>query len=319
MSKRYHKSKPDLRGMTALVTGASRGVGAHIAEELAKEQMHLVLCARTERTLGKVAERLRQYGNQVAILPADLSRREELERLSHRATAVFGSIDVLVSNAAMACFLPYHRIRPEDLEKEAMVNYMAPMLLTRFLLPGMLARGKGHIVALSSLNAEVPLACLASYAATKAGVASFVRSLRPELAGTGVSASVVLPGVVWNEGMVKDFERNSEFRMTKLAGGCTPAQIARGVVRAIKHDMPEVIVNHPPVRPILILLRLMPKTMESLLRMIGVQEPSKAAAQMNVDAGGKITGVGIAPESLDLHSSPARKEHVAQQEQEHRT
>jgi len=296
MSKHNRKRMRDLRGMTALITGASRGVGAHIAEALAKEQMHLVLCSRTERTLAQVAKRLDKYGVHVAVLPADLTKREELEPLVHRASSVTGSIDVLVNNAAMACFLPFHRIRPEDLEKETFLNFMAPLLLTRFLIPGMLARGRGHIVTVSSLNAEVPLAFLASYAATKAGLASFVRSLRPELANTGVSASVILPGVVWNEGMVTDFERKSNFRMTKLAGGCTPEQIARGVVRAIKRDMPEVIVNHPPVRPILTLLRVMPKTMESLFRVLGVQDPSRGAAELNVDAEGGITGVGIAPD-----------------------
>lgn len=302
------KAMKDLSGKTALITGASRGVGAHIAESLAKEKMHLILCSRTRSKLEQVAGHLRQYGTRITVLPADLSRRQELEPLVQRANEVGAPVDVLVNNAAMACFLPFHRIRPEDLEKEAFVNLIAPVLLTRFVLPGMLARGRGHVVTISSLNAEVPLAYLASYAATKAGLASFVRSLRPELAGTGVSASVVLPGVVWNEGMVKDFESRSKFRMTKLAGGCTPAQIARAVVRAIKRDLPEVIVNRPPVRPILLLLRMMPATMEALLWRIGVQQHTASAAIMNADADGKITGVGISPDIAEPISRYTRSE-----------
>ncbi len=302
------KAMKDLSGKTALITGASRGVGAHIAESLAKQEMHLILCSRTQSKLEEVAGHLRQYGTRVTVLPADLSRRHELESLAQRANEAGGPVDVLVNNAAMACFLPFHRIRPEDLEREAFVNLIAPVLLTRFVLPGMLARGQGHVVTISSLNAEVPLAYLASYAATKAGLASFVRSLRAELVGTGVSASVVLPGVVWNEGMVKDFESRSEFRMTRLAGGCTPEQIARAVVRAIKRDLPEVIVNRPPVRPLLLLLRMMPATMEALLRRTGVQQQTASAASMNVDAGGKITGVGISPDVAEQISRCTRSE-----------
>jgi short-subunit dehydrogenase len=279
-----------------MITGASRGIGSHIAQALADEGMQLILIARPSSELEQVAEGLQQRGAWVRVLPADLSQAEALEPLARRAIELTGGIDVLVNNAATACFLPFHRYQPEDLERELFVNLTAPLLLTRFVLPQMIARRDGHIVNVSSLAGEFPIAYLASYSAAKAGMASCARALRQELAGTGVSASAVLPGVVRDEGMIHDFERKSGFATAGSAGGCTAQEVAQGVVHAIRRDLPDIVIDRWGTRMLLALLRLMPRMMERYLGYLGIQESSKHAVAMTLESGGSLTGVAISPD-----------------------
>lgn len=286
----------DLKGLTALVTGASRGTGSLIAQTLAREGMHLVITARRAHDLERAAVGLRAHGGSVAAVPCDLSRPEEVELLARRAAEATGAVDVLVNNAGMACMLPFHRTAPADLRREIEVNLAAPVLLTRLLLPGMLRRARGHIVNIASLGGEVPLPYEETYGATKAGLILFSKSLRAEYRGTGVSASVLMPGVIWGTGMVRDFEANSDFKMPRSAGGCTPEQIARAVVRVILRDIPEMILNRPPVRPLLALLRLFPRLTDPLLRKAGIYRTGEEAARANLAHGGRLTGVSVCPE-----------------------
>jgi short-subunit dehydrogenase len=280
-----------------MITGASRGIGSRIAQALADEGMKLILVARPSAELEQVAKGLEQRGAWVRVLPADLSRGEALEPLVRRAIELAGSIDVLVNNAATACFLPFHRYQPRDLERELFVNLTAPLMLTRFVLPQMIAQRSGHIVNISSLAGEFPVAYLASYSGAKAGMASFARALRQELSGTGVSASAVLPGVVRDEGMIHDFERKSGFSAAGAAGGCTAQQVAQAVVHAIRRDLPDIVVDRWGTRLLLALLRLTPRMMERYLGRLGIQESSKHAVAMNLESGGTLTGVAIAPDN----------------------
>jgi len=285
------RSMRDLKGLTALVTGASRGVGRLIADTLAREGMHVVITARSRAALDSVAGSLRTHGTSVFTVAADLSRPEGVESLAREAAAFTGVVDVLVNNAGMACMLPYHRTSPEDLRREVELNLTAPLLLSRLLLPGMLDRQSGHIVGIASLSGEIPLPYEEAYCATKAGLILLCKSIRAEYRGTGVSASVVMPGVIWGTGMVRDFEARSDFRMPRWAGGCTPDQVVRAVVRAIHHDVPEIIVNRPPLRPLLALLRMFPGLSDPLLRAAGVYRPLADAARVNLAHGGRLTDV----------------------------
>ncbi len=287
----------DLKGLTALVTGASRGVGYLIADTLAREGMHLVITARRRADLERVAGPLRTHGPSVSSVAADLSCPEEVEFLARQAVEATGAVDVLVNNAGMACMLPYHRTSLEDLRREIEVNLTAPLVLSRLLLPSMLDRKRGHIVNIASLSGEIPLPYEEAYGATKAGLILFCKSLRAEYRGTGVSASVLMPGVIWGTGMVRDFEANSDFRMPRSAGGCTSEQVARAVVRAIRHDIPEIILNRPPLRPLLALLRIFPRLSDPLLRKAGVYRPLADAARVNLAHGGRLTDVTAWPET----------------------
>ena len=297
----------ELRGLTALVTGASRGAGCYIAEALAHEGMNLVLTARNPIGLEQLAGRLRAYGSAVTIVAADLSRREDLESLVRQATTA-NAIDVLVNNAGMICMLPYHRLTIEDIRREIDLNLVAPMLLTRLLLPAMLARKRGHIVNIASLAGEIGLPCEEGYCATKAGLILFSRCLRAEYRREGVSCSAVLPGLIWGTGMVHNIEVKSNLKMSRVTGGCTPERVARAVIRAIRTDAPEIIVNRTPLRPLLALFRLFPRLADPLLRSLGVCGSGEAAAAMNLESGGAFTGVGVSVESGLTHPTGKPRE-----------
>jgi len=263
--------------------------------------MKLILVARPSTRLQQVAKDLEHLGAWVRVLPADLSRPDTIQPLAQDAVALTGRLDVLVNNAATACFLPLHRCRAQDLQRELFVNLTAPVLMTRCLLPHMIAQGSGHVVNVSSLAAEVPIAYLASYSAAKAGMASFVRSLRQELAGTGVSASAVLPGVVRDQGMIRDFETRSGVAPSSALGGCTAQRVAQGVVRAIRRDLPDVVVDRPGTRLLLALLRLMPKTMERAIATLRIQDSFQRGAALNLESGGSLIGPPI-----DSNAGPPR-------------
>lgn len=274
----------DLRGTTAFVTGASRGIGVKIAEALAHKGVNLILVARTESTLKRVAAELRACGVRIHVFPLDISARDNLETVVGEALSFTGTIDILVNNAATSGFRPYYSYSFEELERELFTNFVAPLLLVRGFLPYMVAQGRGHIVNISSLTSEVPLAYFAPYAAAKAGLAAFARSLRQELAGTGVSASVVIPGVVRDEGMIADFQTLTGFRSPRIAGGTTARRVAESVVHVIRRDLPEIVISKPPMRFLLAVLSLMPKTAERFYRAIGLQSALENAVSLDVSA-----------------------------------
>ena len=182
-----------LDGRTALVTGASKGIGAAIAQALDRAGARVALAARDEERLHSVAADL---GHDAVVLQADLSGAGAPAELAGRALAALGHVDVLVNNAAVAA-----RLATEDLDAELVdhlyaVNVRAPLLLIAALLPSMVERGRGSVVNLSSVSGVVGTPTRAAYAATKGAVDAMTRSLAAELGPAGVRVNSVAPGVV---------------------------------------------------------------------------------------------------------------------------
>jgi len=252
----------DLAGRTALVTGASHGLGSYIARALAAERMNLVLAARSAAELDALAAELRKTGVQALPVPIDLADRSELPRLVTAAYNRFGAVDVLVNNAGV--FLPkaLHHQDASELEHHVRVNLLAPLILTALVLPGMLERKRGHIVNLGSLAGRSPLGYVEPYAATKAGLIAFSGSLRASYHGTGVSASAITPGFVTEAGMYRELQDTTHLSAPGWLGTSKPDDVARAVVRAIRRDLPEVIVNPGPMRLMLAFRELFPRLAE---------------------------------------------------------
>jgi short-subunit dehydrogenase len=282
-----------LSGMTALLTGASRGLGPYIAGALAKEKVRLLLSARSQPALEAAAEPLRAAGAKVHTVPGDLSTSTGVEALAREAEGL-GPIDIFVSCAGIAWMLPYHRLCTADILAEIQVNLAAPMLLTRLLLPGMLARGRGHIVSISSAAGEIGLPAEEIYCATKSGLTRFTLAVRAAYRDQGVTASAIMPGVIRGTGMVADFEAKSGYKTPNTIGGCAPEQVARAVVRALRRDLPEVLVNWPPLGVGLALMRLFPRIGEWCVRALGIYGAGTEAARTNLEAGGRFTGSHVA-------------------------
>lgn len=268
----------DLAGKAAIVTGASRGLGVYIARALAAAGMDLVIAARTAAALDDLKAQLEGGGRKIIAVPTDLGQRAAREALVAAATAALGPVDVLVNNAGIEFTVAYHKLRPEEIDDAITVNLAAAMHLARLVLPDMLARGRGHIVNLSSLAGKAGPAYSEPYAATKAALIGFTQSLRASYAGTGVSASVICPGFV-EEGMYARAKAEVGLAAPKALGVSTPQAVADAVVRAIRDDLPEVIVNPRPVRPLLALAALAPGLAEKLARLIGVNEIFRKGAE----------------------------------------
>jgi short-subunit dehydrogenase len=286
-----------LDGRTVLLTGASRGIGPILAETLAAEGVQLIISSRTAAPLEQLAQRLRSKGVEVKVIPANLEFPEECKKLVRQALEAEEAIDVLVNNAGMTSLLPYHRIPSDDIMREIALNLAAPMFLSRLVLPQMLKHKRGHIVNIASIAGEVPLPYEISYCATKAGLISFTRSFRSEYKGSGVSASAILPGYIRDVGMVFDFSEKVGRPLPKSLGGCLSGEVAAAVVRAIRYDVPEIIVNHPPIRPFIAFLRLFPRLGEKLLCRSIFHRLNREAAHINLEAGGRYTGGSVAPEN----------------------
>jgi uncharacterized protein len=200
---------------TAIVTGASAGMGVVFARRLAERGWKLVLVARREERIVALADELRAaHGVDVQALTADLGDPEGLARVVDRAAAE--DVAMLVNNAGINGYAPFVEIDPEIVARVIALNVTAPALLSRAALPGMLRRGEGTIVNVASILSFAgslppdPLPWRATYAATKSFLVTFTRTLAAEMADTPLRIQVVCPGYT-----------KTEFHMTN---GAAPVQ-----------------------------------------------------------------------------------------------
>jgi short-subunit dehydrogenase len=206
----------ELRGRACLVTGAAGGIGGAVATAL---EAAGATVARSDRS---------------EFLAFDLATPNGPRDLASAA----GRIDVLVNCAGAGLYGSAAELDLADVQRIVALNLTAPITLTRELLPAMLERGEGHIVNIASLVAHVPKHDEAAYAATKAGLAGFTRSLREELRDTGVGASLVSPAVVDTPFFA---ERGEPYRR-RWPRPVSPERVAAAVVDAIEHNHAEAIV-----------------------------------------------------------------------------
>lgn len=180
---------------TALVTGASSGIGAAFAEGLARRGHDLVLLARSADALERRARELQErHGVHVLALPADLTDPTAPRRVVERLSAEGTTVEVLVNNAGAAHRGPVAATSPELLTAMVRLNVTAVVDLTTRLLPGMIDRGHGDVITVGSTAGFQPMPQLTTYAATKAFVRSFTEALAVETRGTGVRVLAVHPG-----------------------------------------------------------------------------------------------------------------------------
>ena len=250
----------DLKNRTALVTGASQGIGVYIARALAAEGMNLILAARSADKLESVAEDLRATGSEVLCIPTDLSDRASLAALAERVEGEGGGVDLLINNAGVELSMLFGEVPMEDIDQIIEVNLRAPIVLSRLLLPKMIRRGRGHIVNISSLAGLGGVAYQELYCATKHGLVGFTRSLRATASNEGypVGCSVVCPGFIDDVGMYADMSRESGVKAPLSFGTSPPERVARAVVRAVQRDVPEIVVNPMPIRPLLVVALFAP-------------------------------------------------------------
>ena len=245
----------DIRDRTVLLTGAAGGIGGHVAAALARRGARLVVSDLTEDGLDALP-------GTVACLAADLRDLDAAEGLIARSEEAAGPLDVLVNCAGLEYTGSYAEQTREELDDIVRVNLIAPMALIRAVLPGMLARGSGHIVNIASIAGHGPAPYLATYGTTKAGVLELTRSLRLEHAGTGVGFSAVTPGFVEREGMYARMA-SDDVKAPFTLGTSPPEEVAAAVAAVIEEDTGERLVTaRPGMRPFFALGELIPRVAE---------------------------------------------------------
>lgn len=219
----------NVAGRSALVTGASGGLGHAIARRLASAGATLVLSGRRADVLDELA---RELGATVA--PADLADAESVRALA----AAHGDVDILVANAGLPASGRLGSFTAEQIDRALQVNLRAPIMLAHALSPAMVARGAGHIVLMSSLSGKAPASGSSIYSATKFGLRGFAGALRAELHGTGVGVSAIFPGFIRDAGMFDD----AGVELPRGTGTRSPEHVAKATLRAIERNRGEIDV-----------------------------------------------------------------------------
>jgi short-subunit dehydrogenase len=273
----------ELRGSTALVTGASAGIGLAVARRLAQSGANVVLAARRPEPLEEAAAALRSLGVKAIAVPTDVSDLAALDALVVRAMGEFGTIDVLVNNAGVEAFRPYEELPLDRIADTVAVNLTSALLLTRLVIPHMLRAGRGHVINMASTAGKFGIAFGATYGATKAGLINFSHGLRAEYNGRGISVSAICPGFTDQGGIYDRMRQQSESKSPFLVGSTTADRVAEAVVRAIERDKAELIVNWPPLRPLTAFVALFPTLGGALIRRASLRFLKRVAQTSSQD------------------------------------
>jgi short-subunit dehydrogenase len=264
-----------LDGARVLLTGGSRGIGPFIARALLARGVRVTLAARSADDLEAVRHSL--GSDRVAMVAGDVTNEEDRVAMVADAEAAFGPTDVLVNNAGIEMILPFPEYTEEDIHAMVATNLDAPIQLCRLVVPGMLARGRGHIVNVASLAGKAATPYNTVYAATKHGLIGFTYSLRAELHGTGVSASAVCPAFVSEAGFATAYAEPNVGR--GLGTETNPRRVARAVVRAIERDKPDVVVAGALPQIADVSLAISPRLTTFLARRLGGYDSLRREAQ----------------------------------------
>ncbi|MGI0118442.1 SDR family NAD(P)-dependent oxidoreductase [Zooshikella sp. RANM57] len=228
---------------SAVVTGASRGIGRHIAHQLASRQVKLVLAARNEQDLNDIKRELSVYNNKVSVVKTDVLNKSDLHNLYDKSIAAYGSIDILVNNAGIEAIQNYDSLSGKLIEQIISVNLTAPMLLSQLFLNHMQQQNSGHIVNIASAAGMFPPPFSEPYAASKAGLIAFTHSLRMSLKqqNSRVSSSAITPGFVDGEGMYEN-GKSLGGEAPWYVGSIPIHKVATAVINAIEKDIPEQVL-----------------------------------------------------------------------------
>jgi NADP-dependent 3-hydroxy acid dehydrogenase YdfG len=212
-----------------LVTGANGGMGRAIARALHVAGASVVVTGRRANALKPIAE---EIGARIVL--ADLADRASVTRCMEES----GPIDILIANAALPSSGPLLEFGAEQIDRALDVNLRAPIMMARHCMGGMVERGKGQIVFISSISGKVAAPGTSMYSATKFGIRGFSLALREDLYGTGVGVTTIFPGFIRDAGMFAD----TKVTLPRGAGTRSPEQVARAVLQAVRSNPAEITV-----------------------------------------------------------------------------
>lgn len=228
-----YKVVSKLSKQTVVITGASSGIGACAAQQLAARGDHVILLARRAAELESVQAQIQAAGGHCSVYAVDLTHEAELQACVDQLLAEHPRIDVLINNAARSIRRPILDAldRVHDYERTIRVNYLAAVAITLKLLPTMLAQGGGHVVNVSTMSTQVPIPLFSAYLGSKSALESFSRSLAMELGDRGITVSTVYFPMVRTEmsGKTAIYKHMRMLSAEQAAGWLVRAVDKRGV------------------------------------------------------------------------------------------
>jgi short-subunit dehydrogenase len=232
----------ELKGARVLLTGASGGIGSALARELAARGACIGLAGRRADALAGLQARLSAQGTAAETIVADIASPEGRAAAVQAMARNFGGIDILINNAGVSAFAEFSTQDEVQMEKLVRINLLAPMALSRLVLPDMLASGHGRIVNIGSVFGSIGFAWFTGYSATKFGLRGFSEALRRELEGSGVEVLYVAPRAVNTP-----FNSEAMYRMAEHVNmnRDEPGWVAQRVVAALRADRREVFLGFP--------------------------------------------------------------------------
>jgi len=226
-------SKPDLSGKLALITGASRGIGAAVALGLAEAGAHVIAVARTVGGLEALDDKIQAIGGKATLLPLDLMRLDEVDKLGPTLAVRFGKLDIFIGNAGILGPLsPVGHVKPQDWEKVFKTNFMANVRLIRTLDPLLRAADRGRVLFTTSQIADESPAYWAPYASSKAALNTFMKTYAAETEKTNLRINAIHPGTVQTAMLDDAFPGGPDIAVKD------PADVVDAFLSAVADDCP---------------------------------------------------------------------------------
>jgi len=229
----------DFNNQVALITGASRGIGRCLAVDLAARGAVVVGCGRSEEHLNSLLDEIRHASPRSLVIACDVRQRAQVRDMMHKVLDQFGAIDLLINNAGIGMRKTFVETSVDTVEEIMQTNYLGMVYCTSEVLPGMIARGKGQIVNLSSGAGKIGALNMAAYSASKFAMNGFSESLYHELKPLGIHVSVICPGPVRTE-FNRSFARVPPKAPSRSI--MSARAVSQAVIKAIEAERFEVVI-----------------------------------------------------------------------------
>lgn len=231
-----------LSASRVVLTGATGGIGESLANELLARGARVCLVGRNLARLQALQDKLAKGNREVCAVAADLASREGIETVHRESSRLLGGVDILINNAGTSAFVDFVHQDAAEIEHLFRVNVVAPLQLTRALLPDMIDRGSGQIVNIGSTFGTIGFACFSGYSATKFALRGFSEALRREICDQGIKVTYVAPRAVRTRANSAAVYRMADAVKMNMD---EPGPVARKIVDAIAKDRKDVYLGFP--------------------------------------------------------------------------
>lgn len=231
-----------LKNKCILLTGATGGIGKHLALMLARKGANMILVGRDSGKLAALSQQIQDKGGKAKTIAADLEVEGSVQQVAQQALQLFNGVDILINNAAILDFIQFEDQSPERIAQMVHTNVTAPLQLTNVLLPHFKASNQGQLVMIGSILGSLGFPHYATYCATKFAIHGFSQALRRELVETNIGVTYIAP-----RGVNTPMNDAVTLAMLAKTGGNIdePEKVAAIIVKAIEQEKQEVFIGQP--------------------------------------------------------------------------